>query len=185
MNMAYTTNEKIPRVHASAVRMVRSGKSTREVARHFRYNQSSIVRWCKKAGIVVGARIETKNSAPKTSPQSLPEETVGRIIYARIKSKRCAEVVFQIPKLKELKFHFHRSEERFLSIILIFTKKIAHHYDERLLTDRKLTATQPDETPTNRRDCSGRLPRDQPSFRLRYHLHQGFPCGFHHHDCNL
>lgn len=98
MNMAYTTNEKLPRLRAQAVRMVRSGKSTREVARHFGYNQSSIVRWCKKAGIVVGARIETLSSRPKTSPRSLPKETVGRIIHARMKSKRCAEVVFEILK---------------------------------------------------------------------------------------
>ena len=96
--MAYTTNEKIPRVRAQAVRMVRSGKSTREVARHFGYNQSSIVRWCAKAGIVVGARIETESSAPKTSPRSLSKEVVGRIIHARVKSKRCAEVVFEMLK---------------------------------------------------------------------------------------
>lgn len=98
--MAYTTNEKVPRVRAQAVRMVRSGKSTREVARYFGYNQSSIVRWCAKAGIVVGARIETLSSAPKTSPLSLPEETVGRIIHARVKSKRCAEVVYEMLKVE-------------------------------------------------------------------------------------
>lgn len=100
MTMAYTTNEKIPRVRAQAVRMVRSSKSTREVARYFGYNQSSIVRWCKKAGIVVGARIETKSSKPKTSPKSLSKETVGRIIHARIKSKRCAEVVHEMLKVE-------------------------------------------------------------------------------------
>lgn len=96
--MAYTTNEKIPRVRAQAVRMVRSGKSIREVARYFGYNQSSIVRWCKKAGIVVGARIETESSRPKTSPKSLPKETVGRIIHTRINSKRCAEVIYEMLK---------------------------------------------------------------------------------------
>lgn len=96
--MAYTTNEKIPRLRAQAVRMVRSGKSTREVARYFGHNQSSVARWCQKAGIVVGARIETLSSRPKTSPKSLPKETVGRIIHARIKSKRCAEVIYEILK---------------------------------------------------------------------------------------
>jgi transposase InsO family protein len=80
--------------------MIRGGKSTREVARYFGYNQSSIVRWCKKAGIVVGARIETISSRPKTSPKSLSKETVGRIIHARIKSKRCAEVVHQMLKVE-------------------------------------------------------------------------------------
>jgi transposase InsO family protein len=98
MRMAYTTNDKIPRLRATAVRMVRSGKSTREVARYFGYNQSSIVRWCKKAGIVVGARIETESSAPKTNSKSLPKEVVGRIIHARLKTKRCAEVVYETLK---------------------------------------------------------------------------------------
>lgn len=96
--MAYTTNEKIPRLRAQAVRMVRGGKSTREVARYFGYNQSSVVRWCKKAGIVVGARIETESSAPKTHPRSLSPELVGRIIHARLQTKRCAEVVYQTLK---------------------------------------------------------------------------------------
>jgi len=101
--MAYTTNEKIPRVRATAVRMVRSGKSTREVARYFGYNQSSIVRWCKKAGIVVGARIETESSAPKTHPKSLSREIVGRIIHARLKTRRCAEVVYETLKAEGVK----------------------------------------------------------------------------------
>jgi putative transposase len=103
MEMAYTTNEKIPRVRAMAVRMVRSGKSTREVARHFGYSQSAVVKWCGKAGMVVGARIETRSSTPKTSPRALSEETVGRIIHARIKSKRCAEVVFEMLKAEGVK----------------------------------------------------------------------------------
>ena len=89
--MAYTTNEKVPCVRARAVQMVRGGKSTREVARYFGYNQSSIVRWCKKAPQGKVERIETISSAPKTPPRSLPRETVGRIIHARIKNKRCAE----------------------------------------------------------------------------------------------
>ena len=96
--MAYTTNEKIPCIRAQAVNMVRSGKTTREAARHFGYNQSSIVRWCAKAPKGYIERIETRNSAPKTSPRSLPKETVGRIIHARVTSKRCAEVVYEMLK---------------------------------------------------------------------------------------
>jgi transposase InsO family protein len=98
MKMSYTNNENVPRVRAEAVRMVRAGSSTRIVARHFGYSQGAIVKWCKKAGIVVGARIETQSSAPKMSPRSLPKETVARIIHARIKSKRCAEVVYEMLK---------------------------------------------------------------------------------------
>ena len=98
MKMPYTNNENVPRVRAEAVRMVRAGSSTRVVARHFGYSQSAIVKWSKKAGIVVGARIETLSSAPKRSPRALPKETVGRIIHARMKSKRCAEVVYEMLK---------------------------------------------------------------------------------------
>lgn len=96
--MAYTINEKIPAVRAQAVNMVRSGKSTREGARYFGYNQSSVVRWCQRAPKGNLARLETKSSVPKTSPRSLSEDTLGRIIHARIKSKRCAEVVYEMLK---------------------------------------------------------------------------------------
>ena len=122
MTMAYTSNEKVPRVRAQAVRMVRSGKSTREVARHFGYNQSSIVRWCARAGIVVGARIETRSSVPKTSPRSLPAEIVGKIIRARIESKRCAEVVHEMLKLEGVNISLS-SVKRKLSTYGLLKKK--------------------------------------------------------------
>lgn len=96
--MSYTTNEKIPRLRALAVRMVRSGKSTREVARYYGYNQSTVARWCQRAPKGFVGRIETRSSAPKHSPNSLPKETVGRIIHARIESHRCAEVVYEMLK---------------------------------------------------------------------------------------
>jgi transposase InsO family protein len=98
MKMPYTSNDKVPRVRAAAVRMVRAGHSTRTVARHFGYSQSAVVKWCQKVGIVVGARIETRSSVPKTSPAALPKEVVARIIDARVHSKRCAEVVHAILK---------------------------------------------------------------------------------------
>lgn len=98
MRMSYTTSEKIAVIRAQAVNMVRSGKSTREVARHFGYCQSAVVKWCARAPKGMVESIETRSSAPKVSPLSLPEETVGRIIHARIKSKRCAEVVFEMLK---------------------------------------------------------------------------------------
>lgn len=96
MGMAYTKNENVAKVRALAVRMVREGKSTRVVARYFGYGQSTIVKWCARAPKGFVYKIETKSSAPKTSPNSLPKEVVGKIIHARIKSKRCAEVVHEI-----------------------------------------------------------------------------------------
>lgn len=96
--MSYTTNEKLPRVRALAVRMVRNGKSTRDVARHFGYSQSVVVKWCKRAPKSFVEEIPTRSSAPKTHPNELPKEMVGRIIHARIKSKRCAPVIYEILK---------------------------------------------------------------------------------------
>jgi transposase-like protein len=48
MNMSYSKNPNLPKVRAEAVKMVRSGKSTREVARHFGYTHSAVVKWCAK-----------------------------------------------------------------------------------------------------------------------------------------
>ncbi|NTW14415.1 MAG: helix-turn-helix domain-containing protein, partial [Candidatus Moranbacteria bacterium] len=42
--MAYTSNPNIPKVRWKAVKMLRSGKSSREVARYFGYDQSTILR---------------------------------------------------------------------------------------------------------------------------------------------
>lgn len=103
MIMAYTINEKIPRIRALAVRMVRGGKSTRETARYFGYNQSSISRWCKKAENDYVESIETVRSTPKRSPIALSEKIIGHIIRTRIESGRCAEVVHEILKQEEIK----------------------------------------------------------------------------------
>src|SRR5579863_3953638 len=98
MTMAYNKSDNLPRVRAAAVRMVRSGKSTWAVADHFGYSQSAIVKWCAKAGIVVGARIETKSSRPKTSPNALKKEVVAQIIATRIEYKRCSEIIHEYLK---------------------------------------------------------------------------------------
>ncbi|MBP7811404.1 MAG: transposase [Candidatus Moranbacteria bacterium] len=45
--MAYTTNPHVPKVRWEAVKMLRKGKSSREVARYFGYHQSTILRWSK------------------------------------------------------------------------------------------------------------------------------------------
>ena len=81
-----------------AVMLLRKGWSSRKVARHFGFSQSAIVKWSARAPRDGRRSIPTKSSAPKTSPLSLSDETVGRIIHARIKSKRCAEVVYEMLK---------------------------------------------------------------------------------------
>lgn len=114
--MAYTTNEKLPRLRAEAVRMVRSGMSTRTVARHFGYSQSCIVKWCTRAGIVVGARIETRSSRPLSHPKALKKSVVAEIIATRAKYKRCSEVV-----------HEHLKREG-VSVSLSSVKRVLRRY---------------------------------------------------------
>lgn len=96
--MAYTTNERLPRLRAEAVRMVRSGKSTREVARHFGYSQGAIVQWCKRPFNDIRTGIPTRSSRPKTHPRKTSREIEGMIVGVRQETKRCAEVIQQTLK---------------------------------------------------------------------------------------
>lgn len=98
--MAYTTNERLPRIRALAVRMVRSGKSTREVARHFGYSQGVIVQWCKRPFHNIRTGIPTRSSRPHTSPRRTPRAIEGMIIGVRAETKRCAEVVYETLKAR-------------------------------------------------------------------------------------
>jgi len=93
--MAYTTNEKVGRVRLLAIRMLRTGKSTREVARHFGYAQSTVVKWNKRKNETWHSRKElpTRSSRPKHSPRMLAKETIAKILEVRIRTRRCAEVV--------------------------------------------------------------------------------------------
>src|SRR3989338_6441672 len=104
MTMAYTTNEKIGKVRVLAIRMMLSGKSTREVARYFVYNQSTIVRWYKRRNEVWHKRGElpTRSSRPHTSPQRTPKNIEAKIIAIRKETKRCAEVVYEHLKLEKV-----------------------------------------------------------------------------------
>lgn len=97
MKMPYTTNERLPRLRADAVRMVRRGKSTRDVARYYGYAQSTIVKWCKRAPRVFNRNgvLETFSSRPHNSPRRTPTEIEGKIIATRQRIKRCSEVVYE------------------------------------------------------------------------------------------
>lgn len=93
----YTSNERLPILRAKAVKMVRSGKTTREVAKYFGYSQSVIVKWCKKVeGKEQFDRIETLSSRPNNSPKRISKEIEAKILKTRIENKRCAEVVKSI-----------------------------------------------------------------------------------------
>lgn len=92
--MAYTTNPNLPKVRMQAVRLVKyRGWSTREVARHLGYHQSTIARWCNKPMATGWVPIKTESSRPKTSPKALDREIVSAIIKERAGRRRCAEHV--------------------------------------------------------------------------------------------
>jgi len=93
MYMAYTTNPHLPRVRMEAVKLVRSGWSTRKVALHFGFNQSTIVRWVGRAPHDGRKVIPTESSRPFHHPHELPHELVRKILEYRYKYRRGAEVL--------------------------------------------------------------------------------------------
>lgn len=97
MDMAYTTNEKIGKVRVLAIPMVLSGKSSRETARYFGYNQSTVVRWYKRRNEAWHKKGElpTRSSRPHTSPRRTSREIEAKILATRKNLKRCSEVVYE------------------------------------------------------------------------------------------
>ena len=93
--MAYTTNPHLPRIRREAAQLVHQGWSTRKVARHFGFNQSTIVRWARRAKIFGYHPIPTQSSRPKHHPRELSKEIVQRIVALRLASGRTSEVVHQ------------------------------------------------------------------------------------------
>jgi transposase InsO family protein len=94
--MPYTTNKNMPAIRREAAQLlVRKNWSTRKVARHFGFNQSTIVRWFKKSKTYGYHDIPTKSSRPHHHPRQLSEEVVNKIVALRIKTKRTSEVVHQ------------------------------------------------------------------------------------------
>jgi transposase InsO family protein len=91
--MSYTTNPNIPKVRARAVALVCRGLSTRQVARHLGFNQSTIVRWVAKSNDYGSQDIPTESSRPKVSPRALPRGIVQAIVKERVSRRRCAEHV--------------------------------------------------------------------------------------------
>jgi transposase InsO family protein len=95
MAMSYSKNPNLPKVRAEAVKMVRAGHSTREVARHFGFAQSTIVKWNKKVqpDFYNYRAIPTESSRPRHHPRELSEETVQQILDYRTRTKRGAEFI--------------------------------------------------------------------------------------------
>jgi putative transposase len=94
--MPYTSNPNLERVRMQAVKLVREGRTTREVARHFGYSHSSVVRWVQRVQedrLHGNGGVPTRSSRPKSHPRSLAPEIVQAIIDERLKHNRCAEVL--------------------------------------------------------------------------------------------
>lgn len=97
MKMAYNINPRLPHVRMEAVRLVRSGWSTRKVARHVGYSQAAIVQWMKRAPENRRARvIPTRSSRPYHHPHELMPDLVDAIISYRKKYHRGAEVLREL-----------------------------------------------------------------------------------------
>ncbi len=91
--MPYTTNPNMPRIRREAAALVRSGWSTRKVARHFGFSQSVVVKWKKKAEGLGLHPIPTLSSRPRHHPREISEALRAKIVQKRLGTKRCAEVV--------------------------------------------------------------------------------------------
>lgn len=83
MYMAYTNNPQMPHVRAEAVRLVRSGWSTRKVARHLGFTQSAVVKWVKRAPPGKKRLIHTQSSRPYSHPHEISKELCERVIEYR------------------------------------------------------------------------------------------------------
>lgn len=90
----YTTNPHMPKLRMKAVRLVKYHSwSTREAARYTGYNQSAIVKWCKKDRSFGWRPIPTESSRPNHHPKELRKDIIEKIIKIRMATKRTSEVV--------------------------------------------------------------------------------------------
>lgn len=139
MHMAYSTNPQLPHVRMEAVRLVRSGWSTRKVARRMGYSQGAIVQWMKRAPSDLRARIiPTRSSRPLHHPRELDPEIVSTIIAYRRKYERGAEVLQELLRqdgilvsLSSVKRTLKRNELTYPS-----KWKKWHHYPPRPVPER-------------------------------------------------
>lgn len=94
----YDKNPNLPRVRLLAVRMVRSGRSIREVARHFGYAHNTVINWVRKAAALprYAHGIPTGSSRPHSHPRQMTKETVNAILAYRKKYLRCAPVLHHL-----------------------------------------------------------------------------------------
>lgn len=84
----------MPRLRMQAAKLViDDGWTTREVARHTGFNQSSIVRWVKEARPSNRSFIPTKSSRPHHHPKELTPAMRQRILDLRAERSQCADIL--------------------------------------------------------------------------------------------
>jgi putative transposase len=93
--MAYTTNPRMPKLRARAVREVQLGKSVSEVARYYGYSKGAVSKWCHKVPNAGAHEIPTMSSRPHHHPKELSDDVVEKIIKCKKKYDRCSEVIHQ------------------------------------------------------------------------------------------
>ena len=141
MEMSYSKNPNLPKVRAEAVKMLRSGHSTREVARYFGYNQSTIVRWNRKVHPEQRQFrvIPTGSSKPYSHPASLRPEVVKAILGMRHETGRGAEFIHHVLMAREGLAVSLSSVKRTLkrnNLTKYSSRKRWHQYPPRPLPDR-------------------------------------------------
>ena len=140
--MAYTTNPNLPRVRMEAVQMVQTGKSVREVARHFGFAHNTVLNWLKRHpehGQYNHLIIPTRSSRPDHHPHEIDPEIVRQVLELRSERNQCAEIL-----------HHRLGTERNILISISTVKRILkrhgisryskwkkwHQYPERPLPER-------------------------------------------------
>lgn len=95
--MPYTMNPHLPRLRMEAAHLViKHGWSTRQVARHTGFDQSTIVRWVEKARRTNRRTIPTESPRPHHHPHQLSADLVRTILQYRARYRRCAEFLHHL-----------------------------------------------------------------------------------------
>lgn len=95
--MPYTMNPHLPRLRMEAAHLViKNGWSTRQVARHTGFDQSTIVRWVAKARMTNRRIIPTESPRPHHHPHALSPDLVRAILRYRARYHRGAEVLHHL-----------------------------------------------------------------------------------------
>ena len=127
MYMPYTTNPHLPKLRMTAAKLVIDQNwTTREVARHTGFNQSSIVRWVKEARISNRRIIPTKSSKPHHHPKALSFGVVDRILKLRAERNQCADIL-----------HYRLAQEGILISISSVKRTISRNHLQRFDKHKK------------------------------------------------